>query len=102
MKKSAVRTLEKKVRRAVLEDEKEVGLASYRIFCSLIDKAAKTNVIHFNKASRKKSRLAALIKKKFIITSESSSPKTSVQETSVKEEEEVSSSPDLISSQKGD
>ena len=64
MRRSMVRTLEKKVRLAIAEKRTEDALSNYRVFCSLIDKAAKTNIIHPNKSSRKKSRLAAFIKAK--------------------------------------
>ena len=65
MKRSAVRTLEKKVRFNLSEKKKEDALANYKIFCSLIDKAARKNILHPNKASRKKSRLANFLKKAF-------------------------------------
>ncbi len=57
-----VRTLEKKVRLAVAEKRFDDALVNYRTFCSFIDKATKTNIIHSNKSSRKKSRLAAFVK----------------------------------------
>ena len=65
MKRSAVRTLEKKVRFSLSEKKKDDAMANYKTFCSLIDKAAKKNILHPNKASRKKSRLAGFLKKAF-------------------------------------
>ena len=58
--KSTLFTLEKKFRNAV--DAKEENVAElYAAVCAKLDKAAKANIIHTNKVSRKKSRLAALI-----------------------------------------
>ena len=59
---SSVRTAEKKLRKLVsakkIDDAREV----LKSFSSLIDRVAKKNIIHKNNASRKKSRLSALIK----------------------------------------
>lgn len=62
-KKSAVRTFEKKVRAAIAEKKFDEADKVYQTFSSKIDKAAKTNIVHKNAASRKKSRLALAIKK---------------------------------------
>lgn len=62
-KKSVVRTYEKAVRKFVEQGDLEQAEVAYRKFSSGIDKAAKTNIFHKNNASRKKSRLALLIKK---------------------------------------
>ena len=63
MKKATIRTLEKKVRDSLIQNKKKEANAHYKTFTSLIDKAAKRNIVHANKASRKKSRLALLIMK---------------------------------------
>ena len=63
MKKAAIRTLEKKAHKSLVLNKKEEAKIHYRTFASLIDKAAKKNIVHANKASRKKSRLALLIMK---------------------------------------
>ena len=60
-KKSAVRTAEKKIVKAVEIKNWEDADSAYTKFSSLIDKAAKTNLFHKNKAARKKSRLAKFI-----------------------------------------
>ncbi|MCS6984875.1 MAG: 30S ribosomal protein S20 [Leptospiraceae bacterium] len=62
-KRSRVRTLEKKIRKLLVENKIDEAKAVYREFMSAVDKAAKTRVFHKNKAARKKSRLALLIKK---------------------------------------
>lgn len=62
-KKSRVRNLEKKLRKLVSAAKWEEANQVYREFTSAVDKAAKTGVFHKNKAARKKSRLALLIKK---------------------------------------
>jgi len=62
-KKSSVRTYEKKLRKAVEENRLEDAQAAYRTFTSLIDRAAKRNIVHRNTAARKKSRLNSLVKK---------------------------------------
>ncbi|RME92402.1 MAG: 30S ribosomal protein S20 [Candidatus Hydrogenedentota bacterium] len=62
-KKSAVRTAEKKLRKAIQAGNLEEAKEHYRVFTSLIDRAAKRNIFHKNTAARKKSRLAKLISK---------------------------------------
>lgn len=59
--KSRIRTLEKSFTTTVAAGEKEASQAAYRTVCSALDKAAKSGVIHWAKADRKKSRLAARI-----------------------------------------
>ena len=61
-KKAAIRTFEKKVRSLNAENKNEEAQDALRKYSSLIDKAAKTNVVHPNNAARKKSRLAKLFK----------------------------------------
>lgn len=61
--KSAMRTQEKKVRALVAEKKLEEAQKASQKLVSLVDKAAKTNLIHKNAAARKKSRIAHLLKK---------------------------------------
>ena len=60
--KARLHTLEKKFLAAVSEKKAEDASALYRLISSALDKAAKTQVIHRNNASRKKSRLSARLK----------------------------------------
>ncbi|MDH4198782.1 MAG: 30S ribosomal protein S20 [Spirochaetia bacterium] len=62
-KKSSIRTFEKKIRKFTLEKNIEKAKEVLSGYFSLLDKAAKTNLIHKNAASRKKSRLTKLVKK---------------------------------------
>jgi small subunit ribosomal protein S20 len=61
--KSAIRTQEKKLRTLVAEKKLDEAVKAQSQLISLVDKAAKKNLIHKNAASRKKSRIAHLIKK---------------------------------------
>ena len=61
MRKTAIRTLEKKIRKSLSLNKKNDAKAHYKTFASLLDRAAKRNIVHPNKAGRKKSRLALLI-----------------------------------------
>ncbi len=61
--KSAIRTQEKKVRILVAEKKLEEAQKAQVQLSSLVDKAAKKNLVHKNAASRKKSRIALLVKK---------------------------------------
>jgi len=60
--KSRLHTLEKKFLAAVTDKKTDDANALYRLLSSALDKAAKTQVIHRNNASRKKSRLSARLK----------------------------------------
>jgi small subunit ribosomal protein S20 len=60
--KSRLHTLEKKFLAAVADKKAPDANELYRLLSSALDKAAKTQVIHRNNASRKKSRLAARLK----------------------------------------
>jgi small subunit ribosomal protein S20 len=60
--KSRLHTLEKKFLAAVADKKATDASALYRLLSSALDKAAKTQVVHRNNASRKKSRLAARLK----------------------------------------
>ena len=73
-KKAAIRTFEKKVRSSLILNKKEEANVHYKTFTSLIDKASKKNIVHANKASRKKSRLALLIMKSDTRTESKSVP----------------------------
>ena len=55
--RSAIKTLTKKARVAITGNE-EGALDAFRETASLVDKAAKRNIIHKNAANRRKSRLA--------------------------------------------
>ncbi|MCS6972720.1 MAG: 30S ribosomal protein S20 [Turneriella sp.] len=62
-RKSAIRTQEKKVRALVAQKKLDEARLAAQKLASLVDKAAKTNLIHANAAARKKSRIARLINK---------------------------------------
>jgi len=55
--KSRMRTQLKKVRQAIEAGDKAAAEAALPLATKLLDKAAKHNVIHANKAAREKSRL---------------------------------------------
>ena len=59
---SRLHTLEGKFLAAVDEKKSDEAATAYRAIASALDKAAKTQVVHRNLASRKKSRLAARLK----------------------------------------
>ena len=56
--KSRIRTIRKKVTLALAKGDAKAAQEAYNEFASAADKAAKTNVIHKNTASRLKSRVA--------------------------------------------
>jgi len=60
--KSRLHTLEKKFVAAVAAKKADDASALYRLLSSALDKAAKTQVIHRNNASRRKSRLSVRLK----------------------------------------
>ena len=62
-KKAEIRTYEKKLRKAVEQNNEPAAVEAYKKFSSSIDKATKTNLVHKNNANRKKSRLSVLVKK---------------------------------------
>lgn len=62
-KKSRIRTYAKNIVKSVKAGELEKLDSLYKDYSSLLDKAAKTNLIHNNNASRKKSRMALYISK---------------------------------------
>ena len=57
--KSRLKTLERKFTETLKSGNKEAAGTALRDVTSAFDKAAKTGVIHWAKADRKKSRLAA-------------------------------------------
>jgi small subunit ribosomal protein S20 len=61
--KSKIHSLEKKLLSLIDAKQATEAAAAYRDFAAALDKAAKVQVIHRNLASRKKSRLAARLKK---------------------------------------
>lgn len=60
--KSAVRKAEKEIRTLVKSGKREDAVKLLSGFQSRIDRAAKTKVVHKNKASRQKAKLAKLLK----------------------------------------
>jgi small subunit ribosomal protein S20 len=61
--KSRIRTIRKKVLGLLAKGDVKSAQGLYNEFASAADKAAKTNVIHKNTASRLKSRVAAQFNK---------------------------------------
>ncbi len=62
-KKRSIKSLAKDILKAIENGEIEKAQKLFPAFQKQVDKAAKTNVIKKNNASRKKSRLSAKIKK---------------------------------------
>lgn len=60
---SRLKTLEKKFHGLVTAGKKDEATAELRTVSSALDKAAKSNVLHWATANRKKSRLAAQLNK---------------------------------------
>jgi small subunit ribosomal protein S20 len=59
--KSALKTIEKRVRGAITQKDAQKAAELLRTLASRIDKAAKSGVVHANAASRKISRLATQV-----------------------------------------
>ncbi|EPG74227.1 ribosomal protein S20 [Leptospira fainei serovar Hurstbridge str. BUT 6] len=59
--RNRLRTQAKKILKAIQDGEKEALKTLYKEYASLLDKAAKTNLIHSKNADRKKSRMALRI-----------------------------------------
>jgi len=59
--KSAIRTYAKNILKAIKANQKEEAQALYNTFASLVDKAAKKNIIHKKTANRNKSRISSKI-----------------------------------------
>lgn len=64
-KRTALRSLLKKVRTEVEQGNEEAARATFRLACKKLDQGAAKNLLHKNAAARTKSRLSALLKKKF-------------------------------------
>lgn len=62
-RKDAVREITRKIKKLVASGKHEEALVLLPQAYKALDKAAKTNVIHKNAASRKKSRLTKFIRK---------------------------------------
>jgi small subunit ribosomal protein S20 len=62
-KKSKLRTFAKNILKNIKEGKVDEAATLYVVYSSLLDKAAKTNLIHSRNADRKKSRMAILISK---------------------------------------
>lgn len=60
--KTRIKTLRKKTLAAVAEGDKESAAAANRELTSAVDKAAKTNLFHPNKAANIKSKTAKALK----------------------------------------
>ncbi len=60
-RKSRLKTLAKKVQTLAAGDDKEALKAAAVEYVSAMDRAAKTNLVHSNKASRTKAAMAKLI-----------------------------------------
>lgn len=60
--RSALRTAIKKVKKAIESGDKAAAQAALRTETSVIDRIADKKIVHKNKASRHKSRLARAIK----------------------------------------
>lgn len=60
--KKAVKTSEKQIRALIKSGKKDEAAKFLSKFQSDIDRASKKGVLHKNKASRQKSRIAALLK----------------------------------------
>jgi small subunit ribosomal protein S20 len=56
--RSRVKTQRRNFMEAVAENDKERSDKAYRVYCSVLDKAAKSNVIKKNTAQRRKARAA--------------------------------------------
>lgn len=61
--KSRLKTLERRLVDAIKTGKKEEAGKALQLVSSAFDKAAKTGVIHWAKADRKKSRLALSVKR---------------------------------------
>ncbi|MCJ8332269.1 MAG: 30S ribosomal protein S20 [Lentisphaeria bacterium] len=57
-RKTRIASTEKEFRQSVEAGNKAEAEAAYNVVCKSLDKAVKANVIHANKAARKKSRLS--------------------------------------------
>ncbi len=60
--RSFMRTTVKNVEKAILAGDKAAADAAYKVAAPTLDKAARKNLIHANKAARLKSRLVKSLK----------------------------------------
>ncbi len=60
--RSYMRTTVKNVEKAVLAGDKASAEAAFKVAVPILDKAARKNLIHANKAARLKSRLSKSVK----------------------------------------
>ena len=60
-KKATLRTYKKNILKFISEGNKDEAEKAFNIYTTLIDKAAKVNIVHSNNASRNKSRVALKI-----------------------------------------
>ncbi len=60
-KKSAIRTYAKSIQKSLKTGNKEEAIVFFQQYSSLLDKAAKKNIVHKKNASRRKSRMAKKI-----------------------------------------
>ena len=61
--KTRVKTLRKKTLEAAASGDKETASKSFQLFVSVVDKCAKRNIFHKNKAANLKSKTAQAIAK---------------------------------------
>jgi small subunit ribosomal protein S20 len=61
---TAIKTAEKKFKASLEAGDVEASKAALKNVFAKLDKGVKNGIIHKNKSSRKKSRLAALLNKK--------------------------------------
>jgi len=89
-KKSRLRTLDKKIRNLVAEGEISEAQNVFKSYSSYLDRAGKRNLIHQSQASRRKSRMAALLNSTGSVSEPSETPEpTQSEEVSTEEEAAV-------------
>lgn len=62
-RRSEMRTLHKRVMKAISKGDRELAQSEYRLASSIFDRLATAGLIHKNKAARHKSRLNLHLKK---------------------------------------
>ncbi len=60
--KQSIKAAVKKLKKSLEEKDSKVRSEALRQVCKLLDKAATKNIIHKNKAAKRKSRLSKLLK----------------------------------------
>lgn len=63
VQRSRLRTYDKKVRKLAEEGKLDEAREAFKAYTTFLDRAGKTNLIHHARASRKKSRIAAVLNK---------------------------------------